>query len=216
MKKILFFLVVPFALIGCKQKSSTEGSSSSDTVAAANDTTVAAPRALMAMPADACDYYLPIKTETHANQLAWLISHKDSICANDEYKKCLVRQHMISDTVFNDALKAYWNNTTPVTTSFALSTFTDSECDFVSYHVFQADKYHKIKRNFKAITSNMYGFSVPFFKGIALAFDDEITGDPNLIFTQGRIDNKEVIIFKVDGIDGACFDFSQNPCGRIN
>jgi len=219
MKKIIFLLVLPMALMGCKQRSSTDGSTNSDSVtadtAAAPAERSAKPAAFATIDADTCDYYLPIKTQTAVNQITWLKNHKTEICGSEEYLKCLVRYHQITQTAYDSAMVAYWNTATPKYTDFAYSTFTGQECDFIKYYVFSADKNHLVSNALKPFNTTLYNYSVPFFKGLPLAFTG-VTATSTLKFTQGKIGGVETIIFKIDGVADAYFDYSKIPSGIIN
>lgn len=222
MKKITLLMLVSLALLACKQKSSTDNAESADstTVDSATVERAAAPDTLAAPASFAklvnCDYYLPIKTLSASAQLAWLKAHKDEICANEDYLKCIVNQHTITETAYNDAVSAYWGTADPKVTRFPLSNFTDQACSFDKYYIFTANTTsHAITKSLLAFDVTKHGYSIAFFKGLPLQFTG-ITGDPDLVFTEGRINSVNTIVFYIDGITGAYFDFSKTPCGVIN
>lgn len=218
MKKILLLLVLLFAFIGCKQNPKQESVTVADSTVIDTLSKVRSvkAKAFIATAADTCDYYLPIQSQTTANQLAWLRNNRSQICGNNEYLKCLVRYHQLTETAFDSAVIAYWGTATPVYTSLPYSSFKGQDCDFVNYYVFTADsKTHAISKMFKSFSTNAHNYSVPFFKGLPLVFTS-VVNTTNLKFTQGRIGNVEMIIFKIDGVADAYFDYSKMPSGAIN
>ena len=165
-------------------------------------------------PEDVCNYYLPIRTESPEKQLAWLKAHKNEICADEVLLKCLVKHHLISEEEYDDAIAAYWGQDTPISTTLPFSTFTGGQSNFDEYFIFSADEStHEITYTLDTFDFNGHNYSIPFFRGVPLKFA-AVTGTSNLIFTEAKIDGKAAIVFKIEGIKDAYFDFAHNPPGK--
>jgi hypothetical protein len=216
MKKILFLLVLPLALLSCKQKSTTDGEAGNDTTALDTVTadTTATVKAFAKMGDLDCSYYLPLRGLSTKEQLRWLEENADTICNNEDYLKCMVKHHTISKDVYDTAIASFWGTATPVSTTFDYSEFMGEPCGFDKYYAFEANSSHVITHDLKLFDGAAHNYSKPFFRGIPLVFTT-VTGTHDLIFTEAKIGGQNVIVFKIDGVADAYFDYSKTPCGSM-
>lgn len=214
MKKILLLLVMPLALIGCKQKSA-ETTDGKDTIA--TDTvvadTVTAVKSFAKIAGPECEFFSGVRGLDSRSQLQWLKDNAEDICDKEDYLECLVNYHLITEVQFNDAIEDFWGTNTPVYTTFDYDDFTKDGCDFDKFFVFKANTSNVISYELKTFDISGFNYSKPFFKGIPLVFTS-VVATSDLKFTQGKIGTQNVIIFKIDGVTDAYFDFSQHPCGN--
>ncbi|MFP9100394.1 hypothetical protein ACLI09_15190 [Flavobacterium sp. RHBU_24] len=160
------------------------------------------------------DYFEPIKLQSPQNQLAWLITKTEEICNNNELLKSLVKNHMITKAEYNNALSSYWGTNVPKSTTFPLSTFLGENCTFAKYYVFSVNgSTHAITNTLAPFNFNGHNYSICFFKGLPLKFAG-VSVNSSLKFTEGRINGKNVIVFCIEGITDAYFDFTNNPPGK--
>jgi hypothetical protein len=222
MKKVLFLFVLSLALFSCKQKSSTEGDAGKDTTAVdttavdnVSADTTANVQSFAKIDQLDCSYYLPLRSLSVEQQLKWLDTHADDICNEEDYLKCMVKHHTITKEEYDAAITGFWGTTTPVYSTFDYSEFSNEECGFDKYYTFKADASHAISHELKVFDVAAHCYSKPFFRGIPLVFT-AVTPTHDLIFTEAKINGQNVIVFKIDGVADAYFDFSHKPCGSIN
>lgn len=218
MKRILLSVLIVVVLTGCKnkQEDSNKGFSNSESKEDVEkiDVDVYGPNGINKKAFLNCSLFADAQDYTIHDQYVWLIKNETLICESDDLIKCIRDLHLIKTK--NDYIKAsnnYWGSKKPVETVFTLGEFM-SNCSYREYFTFNPDsegKIHLSKINFFSTRTSCY--SIPFFKSLKLNYPSLKDSD-SLIFTLGRINGDEVVMFKIDKIADTYFDYSHFPTGR--
>ncbi|HOZ75057.1 MAG TPA: hypothetical protein PLS51_02900 [Flavobacterium sp.] len=159
---------------------------------------------------DDCSFFDPLDSLDTADQVKWLRDNQNEACL-PQYDQCRENVHKISQAVYQQALQEYWGAVEVVTTEIRLGDIEalSNQSEYVQFIAAEINGNKVVKLmatdNF---TQSPTCYSVPLFYSIQRLH--ELTAESVLVFTAGKKDGKEVILFGVKGTSDY-YDVSSAP-----
>ncbi len=200
MKKAMLLCAMILLLGSCKKKETPandlpQGILSTESATAATDD---------------CSFFDPLDSLDTADQVKWLRDHQNEACL-PEYDQCRENVHKITQAVYQQALQEYWGAVEVVTTEIRLGDIEalsnqSKYAQFISAEI-NGNKVVKLTAT-DNFTQTPTCYSVPLFYSIQRLHN--LDSESLLVFTAGKKDGKEVILFNVKGTSDY-YDMSVQP-----
>jgi hypothetical protein len=157
-----------------------------------------------------CSFFSPLDSLDAAGQVKWLRDNQNEACL-PEYDQCRENVHKITQAVYQQALQEYWGAVAVVTTEISLGEI-EALSNQSKYAQFIAAEINGSKV-VKLIATDTFTqtptcYSVPLFYSIQRLHN--LDSESLLVFTAGKKDGKEVIVFNVKGTSDY-YDMSLQP-----
>lgn len=159
---------------------------------------------------DDCSFFDPLDSLDTAGQVKWLRENQNEACL-PVYDQCRENVHKITQAVYQQALQDYWGAVEVVTTEIRLGDIEalSNQSKYAQFIVAEINGNKVVKLGaINNFTQTPTCYSVPLFYSIQRLHN--LNADSLLIFTVGKKDGKNVILFGVKGTSDY-YDVTVNP-----
>ncbi len=157
-----------------------------------------------------CSFFNPLDSLDTVGQVKWLRDNQNEACL-PEYDQCRENVHKITQAVYDQMIQEYWGAVEVVNTEIRLGEVEaiSNQSKYAQFIAAQINGSKVVKLTATDdFTQIPTCYSVPLFYSIQRLHD--LNAESILIFTVGKKDGKEVILFNVKGTSDY-YDVSSVP-----